>query len=146
MPVEISVGPPTLCINQGNTFMVTDLNGEIRTESELGVFADDPRFVSHYTIYADGYPWRRLTSATTSYYAARIYLTNPAFTAAAGFIPEGTLALYIGRQVGEGIHEDLDVTNYGLAPVRFNLELALRSDFADLFEVKTHKFVRRGHI
>ena len=146
MPVEISVGPPTLCINQGSTFMVTDLNGEIRTESELGVFADDTRFVSHYTIYADGYPWRRLTSATTSYYAARIYLTNPAFTAAAGFIPEGTLALYIGRQVGEGIHEDLDVTNHGLAPVRFNLELALRSDFADLFEVKSHKFVRRGHI
>ncbi len=146
MPVEISVGPPALTINQGSTFMVTDLNGEIRTESELGVFADDTRLVSHYTIYADGYPWRRLTSATTNYYAARIYLTNPAFTTEDGPVPEGTLALYIGRQVGEGIHEDLDVTNHGLAPVRFNLELALRSDFADLFEVKSHKFVRRGHV
>ncbi len=75
MPVEISVGPPTLVINQGSTFMVTDLNGEIRTERELGVFADDTRFVSHYTIYADGYPWQRLTSTATNYYAARAYLT-----------------------------------------------------------------------
>jgi N-terminal domain of (some) glycogen debranching enzymes len=30
--------------------------------------------------------------------------------------------------------------------VTFNLEIALRSDFADIFEVKSHKFVRRGRI
>lgn len=47
---------------------------------------------------------------------------------------------------GDGIHEDLDVTNHNLSTVTFNLEIALRSDFADLFEVKAHKFVRRGHI
>src|SRR6266536_851435 len=47
---------------------------------------------------------------------------------------------------GDGIHEDLDVTNHSLRPVRFNLEIALRSDFADLFEVKSHNFVRRGHV
>ena len=61
-------------------------------------------------------------------------------------MPEGTLALVIARTVGEGIHEDLDATNYGRTPVQFNLEIALRSDFADLFEVKAHRFVRRGHI
>src|SRR5207247_1874599 len=63
-----------------------------------------------------------------------------------GDILGGQLGLEISRAVGDGIHEDVDVTNYGLAPARFNLEIALRSDFADLFEVKSHKFVRRGHI
>ena len=29
MSVEISVGPPVLTINNGNTFMVTELSGEI---------------------------------------------------------------------------------------------------------------------
>ncbi|HET8632338.1 MAG TPA: glycogen debranching N-terminal domain-containing protein, partial [Thermomicrobiales bacterium] len=48
--------------------------------------------------------------------------------------------------VGEGIHEDLDVTSHSLTPARFNLEIALRSDFADLFEVKRHQFTRRGRI
>jgi hypothetical protein len=39
MPAEISVGSPVLTINQGSTFMVTDLNGEIDANSEAGVFA-----------------------------------------------------------------------------------------------------------
>ncbi len=79
MPVEISVGPPVLTINQGSTFMVTDLNGEIAAESEQGVFAGDTRFVSYYEVFANGERWVRLTSSATSYYAARIYLTNPIF-------------------------------------------------------------------
>jgi glycogen debranching enzyme len=146
MPVEVSVGPPVLTINQGGTFMVTDLDGQIVTESEQGVFAGDTRFLTYFAIAANGEPWVRLTSSATDYYAARIVLTNPAIATEAEEIPAGTLALTISRTVGEGIHEDLDVTNYGLAPVRFNLEVTLRSDFADLFEVKAHKFVRRGRI
>jgi len=34
--------------------MVTDLDGQIAADSELGVFADDTRFVSYYSISADG--------------------------------------------------------------------------------------------
>lgn len=146
MPVEISVGPPVLIINQGNTFMVTDQNGEIGAETELGVFADDTRFLSHYAISANGEPWVRLTSSATEYFAARVYLTNPLIPTEDGVIPQGTLALVISRAVGEGIHEDLDVSNYGLSRVNFNLEVALRSDFADIFEVRSRRFVRRGRI
>jgi glycogen debranching enzyme len=146
MPVEISVGPPVLTINQSNTFMVTDLAGGIAADSEQGVFASDTRFVSYYAIFANGRRWIRLTSSPITYYAARIVLTNPAFKTEEGDVPQGTLGLVICRTVGEGIHEDLDVTSYGARPVRFNLEVALRSDFADLFEVKSHEFVRRGRI
>lgn len=146
MPVEVSVGPSVLTINQSGTFMVTDLDSQIAAESEQGVFAGDTRFLSYYAISANGEPWVLLTSSATASYAAQIVLTNAALATEEGEIPAGTLALAIGRTVGEGIHEDLDVTNHGLAPVRFNLEIALRSDFADLFEVKAHRFVRRGRI
>jgi glycogen debranching enzyme len=146
MPVEINVGPPVLTINHGNTFMVTDLNGEIAADSEHGVFAEDTRYVSGYALSANGEPWTRLTSSATAYYAARIYLTNPAFMTEDGAVPEGTLALVVSRTISDGIHEDLDLTNHGPDPIRFNLDLALRSDFADLFEVKAHRFVRRGRI
>ena len=44
------------------------------------------------------------------------------------------------------MHEDLDLVNHGSAPVHFNLEIAMRSDFADLFEVKSSAIVRRGHV
>src|SRR4029077_7618503 len=146
MPVEIAVGPPVLSINNGATFMVTDLAGEIQPDTEQGVFADDTRFVSYYAISANGVPWQRLSSAVTAYYEARVYLTNPPFGTEDGNVPAGSLSLVVGRTIGDGIHEDLDVENHSLARVRFNLEIALRADFADLFEVKLGHFVRRGRI
>jgi hypothetical protein len=131
---------------QGNTFMVTQLNGQIAAEGELGVFAKDTRFVSYYAIFADGKSWVWLNSATTAYYSSRVYLTNPAIEKEGGTIAPGTLALTLNRIVSTGIHEDIDIVNYGLNPVKFNLEIALRSDFADIYEVKAHHFVRRGNI
>ena len=56
MPVEIAVGPPVLSINQGATFMVTDLDGQIAADTERGVYADDIRFVSSWAVFADGAP------------------------------------------------------------------------------------------
>ena len=52
MSIAIKVGPPALTINQGNTFMVTDLRGEIHPYQEQGVFAQDTRF-PHYRLL----PW-----------------------------------------------------------------------------------------
>ena len=63
-----------------------------------------------------------------------------------GLIPAGTLGLALGRTICGGVHEDLDIVNHGMQAVRFNLEIAVRCDFADLFEVKSEKIVRRGRI
>lgn len=144
--MRVTVGPPILTINHGSTFMVTDLDGQIKPDDFLGIFTDDTRFLSYYACYIDGNSWILLRSTTTTYYAAQVYLTNPTFVTDSGTIPQGTLSLIISRTVEQGIHEDLDLTNYGLEPVRFSLEIALRSDFADIFEVQTRSFVRRGSL
>ncbi|MER3587968.1 MAG: amylo-alpha-1,6-glucosidase, partial [Mastigocladus sp. ERB_26_1] len=144
--MRISVGSPILTINHGSTFMVTDLNGHIHHDGHLDIFSDDTRYLSYYACYIDGYPWICLSSTTTTYYAARVYLTNPKFTSTDGNVPEGSISLIISRTVEEGIHEELDLTNYGAEPVSFSLEIAMRSDFADIFEVERRQFVRRGRI
>jgi glycogen debranching enzyme len=126
--------------------MVTEPSGEISPDGEQGLFASDTRFVSYYAISANGEPWVRVTSSTPIYYGARIHLTNADLITEDVPIAAGTLSLTISRGVAEGVHEDLDLVNYSLNPVRFNLEIAIRSDFADLFEVKSHKLVRRGRI
>lgn len=144
--MRISVGSPLLTINHGSTFMVTDLDGQVNHIGHQGIFFEDTRYLSYYACYIDGHPWIRLSSTTTTYYAARVYLTNPEFTTNNGKVPSGSISLIISRTVEEGIHEELDITNYGLEPVSFNLEIAMRSDFADIFEVETRQFVRRGHI
>ena len=63
-----------------------------------------------------------------------------------GRVPAGTISMTVGRTIGGGIHEDIDLVNHNQFPVQFNLEIALRSDFADLFEVKSGQIVRRGLI
>jgi len=44
------------------------------------------------------------------------------------------------------MHEDIDISNNSGKAVRFNLEIAVRGDFADIFEVKSNRIVRRGRI
>lgn len=67
MPFRINVGAPVLTINQGNTFMVTQQDGQIMADGEQGVFTSDTLFVSYYAIFANGQSWTRLNSSTTSY-------------------------------------------------------------------------------
>lgn len=146
MSNDLTIGPPVVTINQGNIFMVTDLNGEIAAESELGIFANDTRFLSYYAVYADGQPWELLSSSAIAYYASRFYLINPAIDSEHGLIDPHSLALVIQRQVCTGITEAITITNHSLKRVRFNFEVAMRSDFADIFEVRAHSFKRRGKI
>jgi glycogen debranching enzyme len=56
------------------------------------------------------------------------------------------ISLRLGRALVGGLHEDFDLCNNGQQTVEFNLEIAARSDFADLFEVKSDHIVRRGRI
>ncbi len=146
MSYEVSVGPPVLTINQGNTFMVTDLDGSIKAESEMGLFSFDTRFVSYYEVSANGQPWTLLSSGPLSYHSARFHLINQSFQTESGQVAENTIALTMDRAVDEGVIEKFSVVNYGLAPVKFNLEISIRSDFADIFEVRGNSFYRRGRI
>src|SRR5580704_15796516 len=146
MPLEVQVGPPTLTINRGKTFLVTELDGSVSNATEQGLFSNDTRYISRYQLYLDGYRWTLLNSGAIAYYAERVYMTNPALPTEYGAIREGVLGLTLGRIAREGIHEDIDIHNYGATRACFNLELLLRSDFADIFEVKAKQFLRRGSI
>jgi glycogen debranching enzyme len=146
MAFKVQVGPPQIAIHQGQTVLVTDPDGTVTWPSDKGLYFRDTRVVSNWAIFANGQPWQLLNGGPISYYAARIYLTNKLILTEDGPIPPRTLGLTIGRSLSGGLHEDLDVTNNSMKPVRFQLEIAFRSDFADIFEVKSGQIVRRGKI
>ena len=146
MPLEITVGPPQLVIHDGQTVWATELDGSLSLSSSKGLMFNDTRLLSNWSVYANGESWLLLNSAAISHFAARVFLTNSKITTQDGNIPEHAMGLVIGRWIEGGIHEDLDLTNFSLKPVRFSLEIAPRSDFADVFEVKSSQFVRRGRI
>jgi glycogen debranching enzyme len=146
MPFKVQVGPPQIAIHQAETVLITDPDGQVNWPSDKGLYFRDTRLVSAWAIYANGEPWDLLNGGSILYYYARIFLLNRAFLTEDGAVPAHSLGLVISRSIGGGLHEDLDITNYGSKPVRFNLEIAIRSDFADVFDVKSNRSVRRGRI
>jgi glycogen debranching enzyme len=146
MPFIVQIGPPQISIHQGQTVLISDPDGQINWPSERGLYFLDTRVVSSWTVYANGEPWELLNGGPVTYYAARIFLTNRSFATEAGIIPPRTLGFTISRWIYGGTHEDLDITNNSMKPIKFQLEIAIRCDFADLFEVKSGNIVRRGRI
>lgn len=146
MALKVTVGPPVITINHGSTFLVTEFDGSITNASDQGLYSRDTRYISRYQLYIDGQPWTLLNSGAIAYFASRTYLVNPKVRTEHGAIAAGTLGLVLGRTVGEALHEDIDIRNYSAERARFNLELLIRHDFADIFEVRAKTFTRRGHI
>ncbi|MGB6751982.1 MAG: glycogen debranching N-terminal domain-containing protein [Xanthobacteraceae bacterium] len=146
MAFKVQVGPAQIAIHQGQTVLVTKPDGQVNWPSTRGFYFRDTRVISAWAIYANGELWDLLNGGAVAYDAARIFLTNRAFDTEYGPIAARTLGLVLGRHIKGGLHEDIDITNNSQKPVRFNLEIAIRADFADIFEVKAHHIVRRGHI
>jgi glycogen debranching enzyme len=146
MPLKVKVGPPQIAIHHGQTVLVTEPDAQIAWPSDRGLFFFDTRVLSSWAIYANGVPWDLLNGGGVSYYCSKVYLTNRTILTEDGPIPPRTLGLVVSRSISGGMHEDLDVTNNSTKPVRFQLEIVLRSDFADIFEVRSGRIVRRGRI
>lgn len=146
MPLEITIGSPIVTVNQGHTVLSSEPDGQILSGTDKGLFFFDTRMVSFYQILANGTPFKLLNAGAVYYYASRTVLSNDKIETEKGPIAPQTLGLTLSRAVHGGVHEDIDITNYGMSPARFNLEIVIRSDFADLFEVKSGKIVRRGRM
>ncbi|MEJ0016670.1 MAG: glycogen debranching N-terminal domain-containing protein [Acetobacteraceae bacterium] len=146
MPFKVEVGPPQIAIHHAQTVLITDPDGQVTWPSDKGLYFLDTRLISAWAIYANGAPWELLNGGAIVADTARIHLTNNDFPTEDGIIPERSLGFVISRHLSGGMHEDLDITNHGRKHIRFNLEIAIRSDFADVFEVKSNRIVRRGRI
>src|SRR3954447_9302871 len=146
MTFKVQVGPPQIAIHQAQTVLITEPDGQVNWPSDNGLYFLDTRVISSWTLYANGEPWDLLSGGATSYYGSRVFQTNRAFLTEAGPVAPRTLGLTLSRHIAGGLHEDIDISNNSGKAVRFNLEVALRGDFADIFEVKSKRIVRRGRI
>jgi glycogen debranching enzyme len=146
MSFKVQVGPPQVAIHQAMTVLVTEPDGQVVWPSDKGLYFFDTRLISAWSVYANGAPWDLLNGGAVNYDSARIFLTNRAFLTEDGPVAAQSLSFVLSRTIDHGMHEDLDIINFGQKPVRFNLEISIRSDFADVFDVKAHRSIRRGRI
>jgi glycogen debranching enzyme len=145
MPPQVTVNPGLITINDGSSFLVTASDGSIDDNQAQGFFVRDTRVISYYEISLNRYRLLLLASSNINHHCAIYQFTNPQLSTVNGNLPNGSLFITIRRDIVGGMHEDIDITNYHSEQVEFQLMLAIRSDFADIFEVKAKNIVMRGN-
>jgi len=146
MTLPIQVGPASITINRDDRVMVCQPDGWIDPHAEEGFFARDTRLVSGYGLWINGRRPLLLNSSPVQFYSARFEYTNPELLDPGGVVNRHSLSLRLDRTVSGGVHEDYDLVNYGSRSVRLVIEIQIESDFADIFDVKDDRLVRRGEI
>src|SRR6516165_7323408 len=97
MALEVTVGPPVLTINNGHTFLVSELDGSITRASDQGFYSRDTRYLSGYQLCINGESWTLLNSGAIVFYASQIYVANPRIVTEEGVIAPGTVGLRLSR-------------------------------------------------
>jgi glycogen debranching enzyme len=121
-------------ILDGNTFVVSDANGDIEAslDDPTGLFAFDTRFLSEWVLTVDGERLNALSIDDLQYFETRFFLVPGTGTV---YI-DAKLSIIRQRAVGDGFHEELTILNHQEKPVTLTVRVDAGSDFADLFEVK----------
>ena len=57
MTFKVQVGPAQIAIHQGRTVLVCESDGTIAYPSEKGLYFNDTRVISSWSLYADGEQW-----------------------------------------------------------------------------------------
>lgn len=144
MPTKVFINSGQITINDGSTFLVTDSDGLIDDNLAQGFFVHDTRLISYYEVSINRDRLILLASSPINHHSALYQFKNAPLYTVNGTVPEGQLIISIRRDIAGGLHEDIDITNYYHDRVEFQLMLAFRSDFADIFEVKAKHILARG--
>src|SRR5579872_2339397 len=140
---------PSVKINHGATFLVTDQRGSIPPGSagDYGLYSADTRFVSRHELSVNGKRPDSVASVRLSFRHARWHMIADDIAGPGGDMREARVAITVDRLVSlRQMHEDLTLHTYGRAPLTVLLEIALESDFADLFEVRYRSWQRRADL
>ena len=117
MSFKVQVGPPQIAIHHASAVLVTEANGEMRWPSDKGLYLNDTRLISAWSVQANGEDWDIINGGAVRHSTARVYLTNRQFLTEDGPITPRSLALVLSRHIEGGMHEDLEITNHGRAAV-----------------------------
>src|SRR6202047_2961375 len=152
--MPVTHAPPTITINHDHQFMVSEPNGPVVPNAGVGFFARDPRFVPGSSVPINGRVPLLLDASTIDHFSVRHEFTSPELPLAGTrngaehdiVLKEHAIGFRLDRTIFEGIHEDYDLVSFAPHPVRLILEVAIESDFADIFDVRRRRLVRRGDL
>lgn len=136
------VGAGTVTLVEGSCFCISAANGDIHSELPHGVFHEDTRILSGWSMTVNGQLLEPLAAETKEPYRALFI----------GRVPRGDgyadspLIVERLREVADGVIEEITIRNYSGNPVECSVSVGVDSDFADLFEVKEARVQRRWEV
>jgi len=139
----------TLSLLHGDTFAAFDRSGDIQPVGlgQQGIFHEDTRYLSQLEMRINGMrPLLLSSSIHEDNILLSVDLTNPDVDLPSGdFLPRGTVHVHRHKFLADGAcFERITVRNYTPAAVDVELAFLFTADFADIFEVRGQKRVRRG--
>ncbi|HEX7201991.1 MAG TPA: glycogen debranching N-terminal domain-containing protein, partial [Arthrobacter sp.] len=126
------VGAGTITLVEGTSFCISLPNGDIHPEYPHGVFFQDTRILSRWSLTVNGQALEPLAAETKEPYRA---LFAGRVTRSDGYA-DSPLIVERLREVGAGIQEQITLRNYSPDAAECILSVRADADFADLFEVK----------
>lgn len=135
----------TLYAAQGSTVLATDRDGFICGGADHGLIVHQTRLLSLYRYLINGDEPRPVALSNVEqhtwlgYYIALppgIHEERDYGSGQMETISEQTLELRLSRYVGDGMHEDVDITNFTRQRTAFTLTLEADADFVDIDETK----------
>lgn len=143
--IKLRPNSDTLYASQDRTVFSMGLDGFIRPGSAHGLYVYETRLLSNYVYRINQQDLKAVALSNVEQHSWLGYYTTlppgidlPSPDEGSGQVhlsSENTLEIRISRTVGEGVHEDVDITNFSLQTTRFELQLAVDGDFASLSEV-----------
>jgi glycogen debranching enzyme len=132
-------GQGAVTLVEGSSFCISLQNGDIFPHHPHGVFHQDTRILSRWSLTINGQPLEPLGARTPSPYQG----TYIGRAVRADGRADSPLTVERKREVGAGILEHITIHNYALQPAPCEVALSVDADFADLFEVKDGRFHRQ---
>ncbi|SCL18448.1 glycogen debranching N-terminal domain-containing protein [Micromonospora inyonensis] len=133
----------TVRILNGNTFVVSDRQGDITPSPEFptGLFSFDTRFLSKWELSVNGERLQALSVDDLQHFETRFFLVPGKPT----HYVDAKVSVIRQRSVGGSLDEQLTVLNHSREPVDLMIRLDIESDFADLFEIKDTRH-KKGNV
>ncbi|WGM30597.1 glycogen debranching N-terminal domain-containing protein [Brevundimonas sp. NIBR11] len=148
-PFMTEVTQPIL-IKDGALFLGTCPNGWIPggTDAGFGLFHRDTRYLSRYELTLGGREPLVLMSSAARRFEAVHQLTNDEIVQTDGKpMAAQCFGLRLGRTVtgdGLGLADRIEIRNFALEPIRFELALTIDALFEDIFELRGAEAKSRG--
>ncbi|TDC65763.1 amylo-alpha-1,6-glucosidase [Micromonospora sp. KC207] len=127
----------TLSILDGNTFLVTDVRGDVTRspDSPAGLFSFDTRFLSTWVLRVNGERLSPLSRSDLHFFETRFLLVPGQPT----HYVNAKISVIREQSIGANFVERLVVLNHDIEPADVSIRIDADADFADIFEIKENQ-------